>query len=32
MYKFLMKALVVAVGVVLAGMVTEQIKERSHAE
>ncbi len=32
MYKFLMKALVVAVGVVLANMVTEQIKERASAE
>ena len=32
MYKFLMKALVVTVGVVLANMVTEQIKERAHAE
>ncbi len=32
MYKFLMKALVVAVGVVLANMVTEQIKERAGAE
>ena len=32
MYKFVVKALVVAVGVVLAGLITEKIKEQSHAE
>ncbi len=32
MYKFLMKALVVTVGVVLASMVTEQIKDRARSE
>ena len=32
MYKFIVKALVVAVGVVLAGVITDKIKESGRAE
>ena len=32
MYKFLIKALVVAVGVVLGGLITDKIKESGRAE
>lgn len=32
MYKFLMKALVIAAGVVIGNLVTEQVKERARLE